>query len=222
MEDVEKLLRKFEDLRGFLGWAASIFVILVVIALYFLLKYLSKAIEKSAEESSEKTIRQFQVRLEKELAEHSVKFSAKHEKQVDAIHEIYIRFQRLFRLMDFMQHGDKYYQELNPHREVATLISFRTDFIKVYGLHKIVLPKSSCDKIDELIPAIENFIDTYKSGLFPEGSPLEQSEEEQVVEGEPRLYIAGIWSHGAFDEVLQKLEQVKTEIEEEFRKVYGV
>lgn len=220
MDEIEKVISKFESLKNTIGWIASLFAIFILLVIFFLWKYLTKVIERSAEETSEKTIRKFQSQIDKEISEHSVKFSTKHQKQIDAVHEIYIRFQNLFKIMDFMYHGDKYYQELNPHKEVASLIEYRTDFIQVYGLHKIVLPRDICSKIDNLIPSIEEFIDTYKSGLFPEGAQPEEHDEDNY-SGEPKLYLAGIWRQGAFDEVLKKLEQVRVDIEEEFRKLYG-
>jgi hypothetical protein len=220
MADIETLLGKFEQLRNEVGWFSAGVAILLLLTLFFVGKFLSKKIEKSAEEASEKTIKTFQAKLDRELAEHNVKFSATHQKQIDAIHEIYIRLQKLFRIIDFIMHGDKYYQELQPHRELKALIAHRTDFIKVYGLHKIVLPVSVCLKIDSLVPSVEYFIDTYKSGLFPEDSRL-QSEEPDHENERNELLIAGIWKQEAFDETLEKLASVKGEIESEFRKIYG-
>lgn len=75
-------------------------------------------------------------------------------------------------------------------------------------------------QIDSLIPSIEEFIDTYKSGLFPKGSNIEV-DEHGASDEEGQLYLAGIWKQNAFDETLKKLETVKSEIEGEFRNIYG-
>ena len=83
-------------------------------------------------------------------------------------------------------------------------------------MHKIVLTKDICSKIDSLIPSIDEFIDKYNSGLWPVN---QRTEDEKQEEGD--LYIAGVWRKDAFDDILGKLEAVRNEIEDEFRKVYG-
>jgi hypothetical protein len=221
MDDIEKLVNQVESLKTNFGIGGALICLLVLLAIFFLWRYLTKSIEKSAEITSEKTIKKFQAQLDKELAEHSVKFSARHQKQIDAVHEIYIRVQNLFKIMDYMLHGDKYYPSFDQHNEVDSLIALRTDFIKIYGIHKIVLTKQVCSKIDNLIPSIEEFIDTYKSGLFPEGLQMEIEEPDGNKSEEGQLSIAGIWRQNAFDDTLKKLETVKNEIEDEFRKIYG-
>lgn len=147
MNETEQILHKFDSLKNLYGLSSAIIMLMFLLAIYFVWKYLSKAIEKSAKVGSEKTIKKFQAQLDKELAEHSVKFSTRHQKQIDAIHEIYSRFENLFKIMNFMMHGDKYYLSLDPHKEVNSIIAHRTDFIKIYGLHKIVLPKVLCHKL---------------------------------------------------------------------------
>jgi len=220
MNETEQVLEKFDSLKNLYGWSSAIIMLLFLLTIYFVWKYLTRAIEKSAEVASEKTIKKFQAQLDKELAEHNVKFSTRHQKQIDAIHEIYSRFENLFKIMNFMMHGDKYYPSLDPHKELNSLILHRTDFIRIYGLHKIVLPIELCQKIENLIPSIEEFIDTYKSGLFPKDSNIEV-DEHGATDEEGQLYLAGIWKQSAFDETLKKLETVKGEIESEFRKIYG-
>lgn len=220
MDEIEKVVKQVESIKNTFGIGAALICLILLLAIFFLWRYLTKSIEKSAEVTSEKTIIKFQAQLDKELAEHSVKFSARHQKQIDAVHEIYIRLQNLFKIMEYMLHGDKYYPSLDPHKEVESLIAHRTDFIKIYGLHKVVITKNICLKIDDLIPSVEEFIDTYKSGLFPKGSQMEVDEHDNQSE-EGQLYIAGIWRQNAFDDTLKKLETVKNEIEEEFRKIYG-
>lgn len=121
-------------------------------------------------------------------------------------------------IIKYIMKGEKYTQPMKPEEEVSYMIKFRHDFKDIYNQNRLLFPKQLCDKIDTLIPTIDDFIDTYSDGLFPEPS---EEEKEYNAEQNGGMYIAGIWGIDAFEPTITQLEQISCEIETEFRKIYG-
>jgi hypothetical protein len=213
VKDIDIIVEKLNQVERTFGFWGVLLFIIVIIALVLTWKYFSKNIESVAEESSEKALKKFQSQLDKDL----IKFQTKHQKQVDAIHETFQKFQRLTGIINFIMKGDNFTQQLKPHDDVQYLIQFRHEFKKVYNQNRLLFPEQLCAKIDSLIPNVDNFIETYNKGLFPEPS---EEEKELNAEENNGLYLAGIWSQNAFDG-LEELEQISKDIETEFRKIYG-
>ena len=70
-----------------------------------------------------------------------------------------------------------------------------------------------CDKISLLFPTLENFIDTYKSGLFNPETTITISSNHS----DEQFVIAGLWNQKKFDSVLLDFLQVQNNLEQIFR-----
>jgi len=81
LEDFEKILHKLDSIQQIFGIGGAILLLIILIGGFLLWKFLIKRIEKIAEEITDKNLRTFQSKLDKGL----VKFSSKHQKQVDAV-----------------------------------------------------------------------------------------------------------------------------------------
>lgn len=173
MEDIEKLLKKVESIQNTLGLGAAIACLIILIAIFFLWHSLKRKIEKSAEITSEKLIKQFQLELDKDLQEYSTRLSYKYQNQTKAIDEVYSQFAVLTSYLDFLNKGGKYEEQTNPFEDCEKLIKYRREFIKIFERRKIYMPELLNKKINDLMPVLEDFIDTYKSGLFSTDSAIE-------------------------------------------------
>lgn len=214
IDELNKVLEALSKIEQLFGFGATIIVITLSVALVLTWKYLIKRTESIAQEASEQSLKKFQSDLDKEL----VKFQTKHQKQVDAIHETFQTFQRLTSMINFILKGDKFTQPLKPEEEISYMMKFRQEFKNHYNQNRLLFPKQLCEKIDTLIPIVEEFIETYHGGLFPQESEEEiQSNSEQ----NGGMYVAGIWGAGTFDNILIQLDQISKDIEIEFRKIYG-
>lgn len=213
MEDIDKAIEKLNSIQNTYGIGIVFFVVLIAIILFALYKYIGRAAERAAEEASEENLKKFQAHIDKEL----VKFQTKHQKQVDAVHEVYQKLQQLIGMINFIIHGQKFTtSNMSPEAQANQLIQFKNDFTEVYGLNRLVFAKTLCSKIDELIPIVDQWIETFQGGILPR---VEEEEGDEKNEG--GLYLGGIWAVGAFDEIEEKLNVVSAEIESEFRKIYG-
>ncbi len=116
-----------------------------------------------------------------------------------------------------MVKGEKFTASMPPNEEVQYLTTYRLEFKKSYNRNKILLPEKLNNKIESLFPEIDTFIDDFISGLIPPNTPDENIPEEYRNE----YQIVGIWPVGRLEPTLQKMEEINTEIEIEFRKIYG-
>lgn len=215
MEDIEKLLKKIESIQSTLGIGTAIICLILLVAIFFLWHYLKRKIEKSAEVSSEKIIKQFQSQLDKELQEFSIQLSYKYQNQTKAIDEVYSQFAMLTSYLDFLNKGDKYEEQTNPYEDSKILISHRREFIQIFERRKIYLPESINRKIYDLLPVLDNFIDTYKSGLFSSDSAIELS----YTDNDEKFIVAGMWNQKKFDQTVVKFASVQKELEHLFRSI---
>jgi hypothetical protein len=228
MEDADKIytkLKSIENAFGIIGVCFAIAIIIIGLGLYI---YFPKLLEKLADEASEKSLKKYQLNIDKELARFSVQETTKHQKQVDAIQEIYSHFQNMKLLIDFMLKGDKYTEPLNGHDEVAMLIQRRNKFKNSFNKSRILFKKELAHKMDKLIESVEEFIDIYRNGLMPLKSQEQLEWEQQQAEdlgvdsSDNHLYRGGIWRQNAFDNIMDEFQQISEEIEQEFRTIYGV
>lgn len=213
MEEVEKIVDKLDQIQNTLGIWGVVAAIALGVFFLALWTYFKKSVEKSAEVSADKSLQKFQSLLDKEL----VKYSTKHQKQIDAVHECYLRLQRLTSIINYTQKGEKFTKQGKPKDELSMLINARHDFKKVYGENKLVFIKELCEKIDKLIPTVDKYIEVYEGGLLD----LTEEEIDQNSEDNNGVYIAGFWSNDAFEEILSDLKSIGKEIEKEFRTIYG-
>ncbi|GHE29114.1 hypothetical protein [Sphingobacterium griseoflavum] len=215
MNEIDDIVERLAKIEQMFGIGGATVVIILAAFLVVIWKLFVKKIELIAERASEQTLMKFQASLDKEL----VKFQTKHQKQVDAIHDTFQKFQRMTSTIDNMMNGEKFTQHVSADEEVNYLVKCRHEFKKTYYQNRLLFPSQVCEKIDTLIPTVDIFIETFIDGLFPE-----RSEENIQLNAEANngLYIAGIWSMGAFTDILAQLKQISEEIEAEFRKIYGM
>ncbi|MCJ8166449.1 hypothetical protein MKJ04_16510 [Pontibacter sp. E15-1] len=212
MEELEKIVSELEDIQQLYGIGAVVFVIVLAISGFALWSFFKKRIEKVAEGITEKNLKTFQSGIDKEL----VKFSTKHQKQVDAVHDCYQRFQELQSFVKFLVFGEKFTAPMDTNDEINHLSSIRLEFKRSYNRNKILFPVALNDKIKSLFPELDKFIQDYIDGVLPwidSGQNTEQSEGE--------LMVAGIWPSGKLEDTLEVMEEINKEIELEFRKIYG-
>lgn len=212
MDDLEKILKNVESIRTALGAGLAIACLIILIAIFFLWNYLKRKIEKSAEISSEKIIKQFQSELDKEFHEFSVRLSHKYQNQTKAVEEIYSHFAALTSHLDFLNKGDKY-EEANPFEGFEMLIKYRRGFINIFEQRKIYIPESINQKIVELMPVLESFIDTYKSGLLPTDSSLEIFNSDST----ETLLLSGMWNQNKFKKAISDFKSIQNGLEQLFR-----
>jgi hypothetical protein len=194
MDELEKIVNKLDLIQNSLGaWGVAITITLGVLFLGLWI-YFKKTVEKSAEVSADKSLQKFQSHLDKEL----VKFSTKHQKQIDAVHECYSRLQRLTSIINYTQNGEKFTQQGQPEETLQILINARHDFKIVYRENRLLFSKGLCGKIDKLIPTVDKYIEVYEGGLLY----LTEEEIDRNAEENNGVYIAGLWRHDAFNEIL--------------------
>ena len=215
MDDLNKILENIDSIRKALGLGAAIVCLIILLAIFFLWYYLKRKIEKSAEISYEKLIKEFQSDLDKEFQEFSIRLSHKYQNQTKAIEEIYGEFVVLTSYLDLLNKGDKYEDQTNPFEQYKILLRLRKNFINVFELRKIYIPKSINLKIAELIPTLNVFIDTYKSGLILSDSGIEISDSDN----NEKFIIAGIWNQNKFNKTILDFKSIQNELEQLFRSI---
>lgn len=213
VEEFEKILEKLDSIQQSFGIGGVALILFLIIGGFLLWKFLIKRTEKIAEEISDRNLKAFQSELDKGL----VKFSSKHQKQIDAVQDCYQRFQELHSLINFVAHGEKFTAQMKPDEEVKYLSKYRLEFKRSYKRNKILFPEKLNNKIESLFPEIDTFIEDYTGGLMP-------TMEEDYIPEEDRseVQIAGIWPMGKLEPTLEKMDEIGKEIESEFRKIYGV
>lgn len=214
VKDIDTVVEKLNNIKIFFGIGGVILVITVTVILYLTWKYLVRNSELIAEEASEESLKNFQSKLDIDL----VKFRTMHQKQVDAIHETFQKFQKMTSTIKYIIKGEKFAQQLKLEEKVSSLMKFRNEFRDIYHQNRLLFPVPLCNKIDMIVPTVDEFIETFIGGLFPEPS---EEDIEFNAEHNGGIYIAGIWGAGTFEEILSQLEQISKEIEIEFRNIYG-
>jgi hypothetical protein len=210
MEDISKIIEELKILRNSNETIFLITFIVIVIIVISLWHFLKKRIEKIAEEITEKNLKTFQSKLDKDF----VKFSIKHNQQIDAVHDCYQHFQKLQSLIKFIIHGDKFTEPMKPDEEIKYLISFRSNVIGCYSSHKLLFNKDLRNKIESFHENIDIFIEEYIKGLMPSNCEID-------IDGQDGVKIAGIWNVEKFGSVIEDMEEISEGVEEEFRKLYG-
>ncbi|MEO9804798.1 MAG: hypothetical protein ABJF04_16200 [Reichenbachiella sp.] len=213
MEEFEKLLEKINSIQQMFGVGGAALILLLIFGGYLLWKFIVTSTKKIAEEISVQNLKIFQSELDKGM----VKFSSKHQKQIDAVQECYQALQELQSFVIFIAKGDKFVAQLNNKEGIENLTKFRFDFKRKYNKNKILFPKKLNAKVETLFPEIDTFIEDYIGGLMP--NMMEEGIQEEQDIG---LQIAGIWPMGKLEPTLEKLDEIGKEIESEFRKIYGV
>jgi hypothetical protein len=212
INDLDTVVEKLEQIQQYFGVGGVLFVLVLTITIFIMWRFLETRVKKIAEEITEKNLKTFQSELDKGL----VKFSSKHQKQIDAVQDCYQKFQQLKTMIDFVIKGEKFTAPMNPNEEVNFLTNYRLDFKRSYYRNRILFPDKLNTKIEELFPEIDKFLEDFINGLIPL-TPVDQIPEED--RGQPQ--IAGVWAMGVLEPTLEKMDEISKEIESEFRKIYG-
>lgn len=212
IEEIEKIIGKLNSIQQAYGLGGAILIFIIVLIFIVLWKFLVKNTEMIAEEISEKNLRKFQSVLDKDM----IRYSSKHQKQIDAVQDCYQNFQELLQFIKLVANGDKFIAPLQNDEEVKYLTKYRFQFKKSFDRHKIVLPKELNFKVEQILPEIDQFITDYIGGLLP--SIPQESDSKAEGTG---VQIAGIWAVGELEVTLSKMEEISGQIEIEFRKIYG-
>lgn len=212
MEEVISPIDNIESLLQSYGIIGAIVLILLLAVIYYVYYYLKKKIDKNIDEASEEALKEFQSTLDKKL----VRYSTKHQKQIDAVQDCYKKFKELRNFVNYLVNGEKFTQPMMPEQEFGILATYRLDFVQSYSVNKILFPESLNNKIESLLPEIDNFIEDYSGGLIFNLSDDDRPEEYR---NEPR--IAGIWPVDQLGPTLAKMDEISIDIEAEFRKLYG-
>lgn len=194
------------------GYGAGMCLIILLIIMILAWTFLVKRMERMAEDVSEKTLKKYQANIDKDL----YKFQTTHQKQIDAIHEVYQRLQALSGLLHFVMNGEPFTSPMAASNQLEQLILCRHEFKREYQLHRLVFGKDIRQSMDEFLVAIDQFITGFKSGLMPVSSDALEGEDL-----ESGLYIAGIWKQGELESLVEKVDGITVSIEEEFQLIYG-
>jgi len=212
VEDIDKIIEKLESIEQFYGISGVILILVLVFGGFLLWRFIIKRTEKIAEEISNKNLKTFQTELDKGL----VKFSSKHQKQIDAVQDCYQKFQELQSFINFVIKGEKFTEQMLPEEQVKYLSSYRLEFKRSFNRNRILFPENLNNQIELLFPKIDTFIQDFIDGLLPI-----PTEEELPEEYRSEVQIAGIWPVGKLEPTLEEMENIGKEIEKEFRKIYG-
>ncbi len=213
MDEVDKIANRLDQIEKSFGLWGVIFAIGLGVFFIALWTYFKTSIQKTAEKSADESLKKIQSHLDKEL----VKFSTTHQKQVDAVHECYLRLQRLTSTINESRTADKFKEGDDSSAKIELVIKYRHDFKQVYGENRILFPRQVCDKLDQLLPVVDGFIEFYQAGLCNFDVSLLNPDSKE----ESGIIITGLWESDKYDEMVDGLRDVGHDIEEEFRKIYG-
>ncbi|MGQ3676883.1 hypothetical protein [Tenacibaculum discolor] len=202
MKDIDNIYKKLSEIEQNFGIGVVILIIAFGTCLFFFWKYLINAIELKAQEG---------------FAKEMTKFNTKHGKQVDAIHECYNRFEKLSSFINYMMNGDRYLEPIDVKKQMQLFLKFRQEFKDKFNEQRIVFSTKTCEKIDLLFPVIDQYFETFNSGI----TPMTEEDKQRNAEENGGVYIAGIWPSNTFEPIIKQIEEVKNDIEAEFRKIYG-
>lgn len=212
LTDLKKLSEQFNTLKQTFGWVAAISLLLLAALLFLAWKFVIKKIEKAAEVASEKSLKKFQAQIDQD----NTRFQTQHEKQIDALENLYKHFEALSSVIKYTMKGEKFTADMGAQEQVHMLIRYRHDFKHSFHQNRLRLKTELCDRIEALLPIVDEFIETFEGGIMPGGPP-------EVPEGEEpnELYIAAIWPAGLLDGIINRIDVIASAIETDFRTAYG-
>lgn len=212
IEEINKLTETLNNIQNIFGYGGAFFIVVLILVIYIFWTFLSKRIEKLAAEISEENLKLFQSEIDKKM----VRFSTTHQKQSDAIQDCFQNFQQLYLFIKYVVYGEKFTAPMKPEDEVTYLTTYRLTFKQNYQKYKLLFPSKLKEKIESIQPEIDKFIKEYIDGLMPPLSDVNAPEHQKS-----EFTIAGIWSAGQLEKILERMQEISIEIELEFRKIYG-
>lgn len=213
-DDFKFYFEQLENIQHNLGYGAMIFIILLSLILFFAIRYVTKNVEKAAESASEKILKKYQADLDKD----NFKFQTMHQNQIDAIHKVYKEFNNLNLSINYLLHGENFLSPPNSRDLINHIIDLRHSFKKEFLSNKLLFSKELGVKIESLVLEVDNFIETFSNGLFPE-----MSEEHNAMNAELNggFVVEGLWRAETFDPLLESMANITSNIEDEFRTLVG-
>jgi hypothetical protein len=210
--DLKNIIEQFSALKQTFGWLTALTIITGLILLAITYKFIGKKVEKAAEVASVKSLKKFQDVIDRE----QIRFNTQHEKQIDALEQIYKHFEALSSVIKFTMQGEKFTQHESAQSLLSMLIEFRHSFKKCFQQNRLRLKSGLCQRIEALLPIVDEYIETFEGGIMPGGPPgVPDGEEPQ------ELYIAAIWPSGLLDGIIARINKIAAEIENDFRATYG-
>jgi hypothetical protein len=210
--ELKNLLEQVESLKQTFGLLTAIIVTVGTLLFGIAWKFFLKKVEKVAEIASEKSLRKFQAEIDRD----QTLFNTQHEKQVDALEQIYKHFESLSSAIKFTMHGEKFTQDETPEDLVKMLIKFRHAFKNSFFENRLRLNSDLCQRIETLLPIVDEYIENFEGGIMPGGPPeIPEGEEPQ------EMYIAAIWPAELLDGIVDRINEIAIEIESDFRSAYG-
>jgi len=212
LTELENLPEQFNALKETFGWVVAVSFFVLAAILFFAVKFIVKKIEKAAELASEKTLKKFQAQIDQENS----RVQTQHEKQIDALESVYKHFEALSSVIKFTMNGEKFTAEMGARDQVHMLIRYRHEFKINFQQNRLRLKTELCNRIEALLPVVDEFIETFEGGIVPGGPP-------EVPEGEEpnEFYIAAMWPMGLLDGIIERIDAIATAIETDFRTAYG-
>jgi len=212
LSDLKNLSKQFNALKQAFGWVAAISLLVLDGLLLLAWKFVTKKIEKAAEVASEKSLRKFQAQIDQD----NTRFQTQHEKQINALEDLYKHFEALSSVIKYTMKGEEFTADISVQDQVRMLVRYRHDFKTSFQQNRLRLKTELCDRIEALLPVVDEFIETFEGGIMP-GGPPEAPDGEEPNE----LYIAAIWPSGLLDGIIDRIDIIASAIETDFRTAYG-
>ncbi len=207
MDEAQKIYEKLNELQKIYGWGIAISIIVLVAGLILLWKLLDKKIELKATEN-----------FEKRKTEHSVRFSLSHEKQINAMHNCYSKIQKI-RLLMLNRDGDDKFNQLPSMTIFNNMIAAREDFKSTFYENRIVFSKELCSKIDNFFPRLDDYLTELNEGFgYIEYTP----EQLKYARKKGERIISGMWIPTETEKVREPLDEIISDIDDEFRKIQEI
>lgn len=127
VDEFNKIIEKLDLLRQLYGVIGVILILVLFVGGYIFVIFIIKRTENIAEEFSDKNLKTFQYELDKVL----LKFGSKHQKQIDAVHDCYQKFQELQSFISYVIKGEKFTAQMQPDEELSHLANYRMSSEKV-------------------------------------------------------------------------------------------
>ena len=104
------------------------------------------------------------------------------------------------------------------NEDFETLMKLRLKMRSHFNQNKPLIPDTIVKDIDKFLPALDDWMTTYKDGLIPH--PPELNDEERSEDS--GMYLAGIWKADAFDKVEADMNSIVLNLKTLFRKLFDV
>jgi hypothetical protein len=166
----------------------------VVLFFFFLKSYIGKKAEVIAQAAAEKSLKKFQGEIDKDL----VKYSTKHQKQIDAIHDTFKVFDPLNKIMNSLFDGGQFSEKNDSKKQLENLKMKRDEFKQVFDENRLIFSRPLCAKIDDALNIIDDYIQAFKDGII---HPTHRfADIELLQDGKKIGNVEGMWLANVFND----------------------